>query len=132
MTPIGSTFALIPIGFILLAGDQVRLAPIYDVASALPYGVHERKLRFAMKLGGRYDVFLHHNPWPRAATELGLDVEELSSRVRDLAVRAADTFSDAASSPDVAALGRDLALRLVDLVAGRSRRCLGLLSSGGG
>ena len=29
---------------LLLAEDQVRLAPLYDVASALPYGIHERKL----------------------------------------------------------------------------------------
>jgi len=24
----------------------------YDIASALPYGTHEKKLRFAMKIGG--------------------------------------------------------------------------------
>jgi serine/threonine-protein kinase HipA len=35
----------------------VRLAPLYDIASALPYGVHERKLRLAMKLGGDDAVF---------------------------------------------------------------------------
>jgi serine/threonine-protein kinase HipA len=34
---------------LLLAGGQVRLAPLYDIASALPYE-HERGLRFAMKL----------------------------------------------------------------------------------
>ena len=39
---------------LLLAGNQIRLAPLYDIASALPYGTHERKLRFAMKLGGDY------------------------------------------------------------------------------
>jgi serine/threonine-protein kinase HipA len=37
---------------LLLAEDQVRLAPLYDVASSLPYGNHERKLTFAMKIGG--------------------------------------------------------------------------------
>lgn len=30
---------------LLLAGNQVRLAPLYDIASALPYDTHERKLR---------------------------------------------------------------------------------------
>jgi hypothetical protein len=31
-------------GLVLLAGDQVRLAPLYDVASALPYPeVHVRR-----------------------------------------------------------------------------------------
>jgi len=42
---------------LLLAADQVRLAPLYDIASALPYGAHERKLRFAMKIGADYQVF---------------------------------------------------------------------------
>jgi serine/threonine-protein kinase HipA len=36
---------------ILLAADQARLAPLYDIASALPYGRHERKLRLAMRSG---------------------------------------------------------------------------------
>jgi serine/threonine-protein kinase HipA len=53
---------------LLLAGDQVRLAPLYDVASALPYPeAHVRRLRFAMKLGGDYRVELWQNPWPRVA-----------------------------------------------------------------
>ena len=32
---------------LLLSADQVRLAPLYDIASGLPYGTHEKKLRFA-------------------------------------------------------------------------------------
>ena len=28
---------------LLLAGDEVRLAPLYDIASALPYGMHGKK-----------------------------------------------------------------------------------------
>lgn len=32
---------------LLLSCDQVRLAPLYDVASALPYGTHEHRLRLA-------------------------------------------------------------------------------------
>jgi len=42
---------------LLLSGAQVRLAPLYDVASALPYGAHERKLRLAMKLGNDYRLY---------------------------------------------------------------------------
>jgi len=39
---------------LLLAGNDVRLAPLYDVASALPYGMHERTLR---AYGGRWDAY---------------------------------------------------------------------------
>lgn len=114
---------------LLLASNQVRLAPLYDVASALPYGMDEKKLRLAMKIGGEYDVFTYRNPWPKAAHELGVDAEALIDRVRGLAARAADAVADAAAAPDVADLGRDLASRLVDLVSERVARCVALLDS---
>jgi serine/threonine-protein kinase HipA len=112
---------------LLLAGNDVRLAPLYDIASALPYGVHEKKLRLAMKLGDHYDVFTHRNPWPQTATDIGVEVEALTARVADLAARAPDAFADAAQAPDVTALKRELPYRLVDLVAERVSRCRVLL-----
>lgn len=112
---------------LLLSGDQVRLAPLYDVASALPYAIHERKLRLAMKLGGDYAVFPRRDTWPRAARELRLDAEALIVRVRELATIAPDAFADAAAAPAVAALGSELPARLTDLVAERARRCAALL-----
>ncbi len=108
---------------LLLAGDQVRLAPLYDIASSLPYGSHERKLRFAMKIGGDYRVLPFQNIWPEAARELALDVDALVGRVRELAALAPDAYADAARAPDVKALGRPLSTLLVDLVAVRSERC---------
>jgi serine/threonine-protein kinase HipA len=108
---------------LLLSGPQVRLAPLYDVASALPYGTHEKKLRFAMKIGGDYDVFPRYNRWPAVARELGLDGDRLTERVRELATSAPDAFSAAAAQPAVVSLARPLAVKLVDLVADRARRC---------
>lgn len=112
---------------LLIARDQIRLAPLYDVASALPYEVHERKLKFAMKIGGDYRVFPYQNRWPEAARELALDADALAGRVRALAALAPDVFSDAAKVPEVKALERPLSTHLVDLVADRSRRCSQLL-----
>jgi serine/threonine-protein kinase HipA len=108
---------------LLLAGNQVRLAPLYDIASALPYGAHERKLRFAMKLGGDYRVYPRQNRWPAAARELGLDRDALIARVHELAGVAPDALADAAKAPEVAALERELPGRLVDLLSERVRRC---------
>ncbi len=113
---------------LLLSGDQVRLAPLYDVASALPYGTDEHKLRFAMKFGGSYEVHLRRNPWPQTAAELGLAAEVLQERVRTLATSAPAAFAAAAASSQVTALGRDLPGRLVDLVAERCERCLAALA----
>jgi serine/threonine-protein kinase HipA len=112
---------------LLLAAGQVRLAPLYDVASALPYGVHEKKLRFAMKIGGDYRVFPYHNRWARAAEDLGLDPERVLERVTDLTARASDAVADAASAPEVKTLKRSLPGRLVDLVTERVERCAEVL-----
>ena len=58
---------------LLIANGQVRLAPLYDVASTLPYGTHERKLKLAMKIGGDYRVAPLHNNWGKAAAEMGIN-----------------------------------------------------------
>lgn len=115
---------------LLLAGPETRLAPLYDIASALPYGSHERRLRLAMKLGGDYRVHPHHNPWPRTARELDLDPAWLVDRVRELAAVTPDTFADAAAVPEVIALERALPARLLDLIADRAQRCEQLLADG--
>jgi hypothetical protein len=112
---------------VLLAGGDVQLAPLYDIASALPYGTHERKLRFAMKLGGDYHVYPERNTWDKAAHELGLNADRALDRVVALAERTPDAFADAASADEVAALDRPLTPRLVDLVADRVRRCIAIM-----
>ena len=113
---------------LLLAGDQVRLAPLYDIASALPYETHERELRLAMTIGGDDRVATESNRWSGAARELGLDTDVLVARVRELAHRAPDAFADAARVEDVAALAKPVATRLVGLVAARCERCRRLVA----
>jgi serine/threonine-protein kinase HipA len=113
---------------VLLAGDQVRLAPLYDVASALPYTSSERKLRLAMKVGGRYDAYSRRTPWPATAEELGLDGEATTARAAELAASAPEAFAAAAAQPGVEQLGSTMPRRLVDLVAGRAARCAQLLA----
>lgn len=112
---------------LLLSGGDVRLAPLYDIASALPYGTDEHKLRFAMKIGGDYRVYPHRNTWDKAAADLGLNEDAVLERVVHLTLAAPDVFADAATEPDVLALDRPLPLRLVDLVADRAQRCLAVL-----
>lgn len=112
---------------LLLSGGEVRLAPLYDIASALPYGTHEHKLRFAMKIGGDYGVYPRRYTWDKAAADLGLNADAVLERVVRLANAAPDAFADAANEPDVVALDRPMPTRLVDLVADRAKRCLAIL-----
>jgi serine/threonine-protein kinase HipA len=113
---------------ILLSGDNIRLAPLYDISSALPYGVHEKKLRLAMKIGGDYGVFPGRNTWPSAAADLRLPPDQLVDRVRELASLAPGAFADAAKAADIRELCRPLPGNLVDLVAERALRCLRLMN----
>lgn len=112
---------------VLLAGDQVRLAPLYDVASALPYGVHERKLRLAMKIGSSYEIYTQRNNWPEAARDLAVDTAALLERVLELAAIAPKAFAEAAATPAVKDINSELPAKLVELIADRAGRCAKLV-----
>src|SRR3984957_11200610 len=128
---IGATDAHAKNYSLLLAQGDARLAPLYDIASALPYGDHEKKLRLAMKTGGDYQLSPHRNRWPDAARDLGLPAGELVAPARELAAAVADASADAAKGPDVVAQESTLPARLADLVAERSDRCARLLGGTG-
>jgi serine/threonine-protein kinase HipA len=73
----------------LLLGQNgvVRLAPLYDLASILPYpAVDLSKAKLAMKVGGEYrlrNIGLRH--WQRLVTELRLDDAKLIDGIRTMA-----------------------------------------------
>jgi serine/threonine-protein kinase HipA len=73
----------------LLLGQNgaVRLAPLYDLASILPYpAVDVSKVKLAMKIGGEYrlrNIGLRH--WQKLAAELRLDEVTFIDRVRTMA-----------------------------------------------
>jgi serine/threonine-protein kinase HipA len=114
---------------LLLSGSQLRLAPLYDLASTLPYGTDERRLRLAMTIGESYEVEPRHNRWPQAARELGVSTERMLGRVAELARLAPDAFADAAREPRLRALQRPLPALLASRVADRCERCLRLLGA---
>lgn len=70
------------------SGGRARLAPLYDVASMLPYDFDFKKLRLAMKIGGKYlinDITLRQ--WNKLASSVRLDEEEVRAKCLDLAGR---------------------------------------------
>lgn len=94
---------------VILAGDQVALAPLYDVASVLPYGPDPKSdlARVAMPIGGHSrfgDVELHHIE--RFAINAGTDPDRLVAATRQMAADLPDALSDAASDIPPASLGR--------------------------
>lgn len=83
---------------LLLSGHQVRLAPLYDIASALPHLDHPRNARMAQKIGGEYRAsFVQRRHWERMARSLGLGSDEALARITALAERLPDALRDAAN-----------------------------------
>jgi serine/threonine-protein kinase HipA len=122
---------------LLLLGSAVRLAPLYDVSSVLPYlgttspssqmMIIERKQSFAMRIGSNRDVYPLRNPWARVGAELGIPPAYLVDRARTLASAAPAAFARAAADPAIAALRSDVAAKLVDRVGERAAACIAVL-----
>lgn len=86
---------------LLGAGQQVRLAPLYDLSSQLPY-VERIPQRLVMKIGRHYDIAAIAVPdWQSLARQCKLDEARVIDRVRGLAEML----------PDHTAAARDLALQ---------------------
>ena len=116
---------------LLLAGTQARLAPLYDVASFLPYDQSKgHKISLAMKVGGDYRLRRIDRPgvWEKTADELGLDRDQVITRILSLAHKLSAAFEQAAQDNTIQALPTDLPHRLVDLVAARAEHCIAVLS----
>ena len=106
-------------------GSRVRLAPLYDVASILPYPQYDpRRSKLAMKIGAHYRLHdITENDWRRLATDLALDEAAIVEHARTLrfaarpAIALVTTRALASGlSPDpVHALERALLTRLDDL-----------------
>jgi serine/threonine-protein kinase HipA len=112
------------------AEGRTRLAPLYDVASALPYPhLQQRKLKLAMKIGGKYRLWeIGRHEWSKLAGEVGKEPDAVVARVRAMAERTPDLAAD---------VGRRLVGEGLDAVATRrveaairewATRCAGRLA----
>jgi serine/threonine-protein kinase HipA len=108
-----------------LAGHQVRLAPLYDSASALADDdMHIPRLRMAMKVGGEYGIEgTSGRHWRSLAQGSRLDPDETIARIDHLAARTPDAFATVAKDKAVRALRSQLPRRLADRVGTRASQC---------
>lgn len=73
---------------LLAGGNQIRLAPLYDLASTLPYPklVSPHKARFAMKIGSTYLLKkIEPRHWEASAKQLRLPPARFMERFQTLA-----------------------------------------------
>jgi serine/threonine-protein kinase HipA len=75
-------------GLLLSAEGRYRLAPLYDIASWLPYSQNRRDDRLAMSVDGYYHfdrIFPRH--WEGEARKSGYDPHRALAHIRDLLAR---------------------------------------------
>jgi serine/threonine-protein kinase HipA len=115
---------------LLLSSDsRIRLAPLYDLASALPYpGMRPIALKLAMKIGGEYglrNIAARH--WRRLATEVRQNPDKLLATLRATAEAMPDHVSNVQQLAKRDGLVHPIIDRLSESLIARARACGRLL-----
>lgn len=111
------------------AGGRVRLAPLYDVASVLPYhDVNIDRVKVSMKIGGEYrlrNIRLYQ--WRKLAGELRIEPDAVIQRLDDFAKLLADHVHDIRRRMTDEGLTHPIIPHLADALATRASGCSEML-----
>jgi serine/threonine-protein kinase HipA len=126
---IGSTDAHAKNYSLLLSGPDIRLAPLYDVASILPYDAFDLpKAKLAMRIGGEYRMSLIGlHQWQKFAREARTDADRLVEVFTSMAKELPDEVTAARSRAREEGLNNVLVERLATQLIDRARECQRLL-----
>ena len=112
------------------AEGRARLAPLYDIASILPYDFDIRQVRLAMRVGGNYRLRdVGPRQWRKLATDLRLDADALVQRVRDMAAMLPDHLAAIRQTAEKKGLDHPLLERLSDALSDRARHCIDVIDT---
>jgi len=118
---------------ILIAPGQARLAPLYDVASILPYPrrISLQKANLALRIGGEYRIRkIERRHWERLGAEFGIGaaaVERVRGVVQAVPALLAEVCSDARAD----GIGHPLVNVLEEKVRWHTAACLKALDRPG-
>ncbi|MYB98472.1 MAG: type II toxin-antitoxin system HipA family toxin [Gemmatimonadetes bacterium] len=108
------------------AAGNVRLAPLYDLASALPYpGHYAPRLKLAMKVGGEARLgYIRIRHWERFAAEVGLPSEEVLGICQSVAAEVPDRLADVVAAARSEGLDHPVVGRLHQTVTKQAKACV--------
>lgn len=106
-------------------GWRYRLAPLYDINSALPY-YDLREVKMPLKVGGQYEMNLQPYHWARLATECRVEPDKLRGTIRRLIADTPDAASGVMARCHASGLSHPVLVKLMDAIAAR---CSGLRST---
>ncbi len=116
---------------LLLSAGSVRLAPLYDLISILPYPhrVHYRDAALAMRIDREYRVWkIRRRHWEGLAARCDLDPDPVIERVGQLVAAVPAAIERAAAEVRSEGVHHDIIERLEFEVREHSQRCLEALS----
>jgi serine/threonine-protein kinase HipA len=110
---------------LLAAGPEVRLAPLYDIASILPYDeVDIRKLKLAMKIGDEYRLSqIGLLQWQKFARETRLDADQIRTGLIRMAEQLPDFVAAVQAQAQKDGLDRVIIGRLAKQLIARAKDC---------
>jgi serine/threonine-protein kinase HipA len=111
------------------AGGRVRLAPLYDVASVLPYrDINIDRAKLSMKIGGEYRLRnIRLFQWRKLAGELRIEPDAMIQRLDDFAKQLDDNVLDIRRRMTEEGLTHPIIPRLADALATRASGCSEML-----
>ncbi len=111
------------------ARGTVRFAPLYDVASILPYkNMNVMKAKLAMKIGGVYSLrYISRGQWKKLATELRFDSERLLARIAAFAEALPEHALAIKRRVHSEGLSHPLITKLANAVTARALQCRRIL-----
>ncbi|MCV0381720.1 type II toxin-antitoxin system HipA family toxin [Nitratireductor sp.] len=106
-------------------GGRVRLAPLYDVASILPYEQFDpMKIRLAMKLGGKYRIRdISARSWDKLSDELRLNKDEVAQRVCNMASRIPDQSENIRAQLKESGMNHPIVDRMAETLQAHAAKC---------
>jgi serine/threonine-protein kinase HipA len=105
---------------LLLAGGDVRLAPLYDISSVAPYpdSYDLGHMAMAMSINKKFqNSLVTGDDWRALARAIGVEPDRMTGWVYDVVSGAPDALADAVRSEDAWIAELDMARQLVDGVA---------------
>lgn len=110
---------------LIAGGPRVRLAPLYEVASILPYDdIDLHKAKLAMKIGDEYQLLkIGLRQWQKLAREVRLNADETIDRIRNMAGQLPDEVSDARRRARAEGLDQGITDRLATRLIKRAGEC---------
>jgi serine/threonine-protein kinase HipA len=111
---------------LLANGPTIRLAPLYDIASILPYDqVDTKKIKLAMKIGGDYKVSqIGLREWQKFARETHLDADKVRAALVDMAEQLPDFVTAVQAQVKKDGLNNAIVGRLATQLIIRAKNCV--------